>query len=792
VEVTDMANPSQRSSNRGPVVLSAVLCVAVVATMLALGTATAPPAGAADLVRIADCDELQALTALPAQPTFDEVDDGAVAVGAGDVDTVGGPVPAVPPATSTAERSMAADLEGSAAEPEGLTVGDAAEAGGTGGTGATNVQVGGVDELDVAEIIGDRVLTTGPDQRIRLVEADGTVRTGPAVGEWTTLFSWDGGPAAWTLGLGWDQASGQEVVTLARLRIEDLAVVGSWQAPGRLVGARAVDGQARLVIADDPWSRSSEVLPFEAQGATAVPCGEVWRPAAATEPGVTDPGSVLVAAFDLAGEGELRPVATGQVVGGGEVVYATRDAVYVATGRYDGDGMSTEIHRFDAATMAPTGSGTVPGRLIGQFALDEHQGVLRVASTVEVWDQPVGIAVDDVAVDDILVEDIDVEPAPMPVDPAPGGRPGPGFGDTDNLVITLDTEGSLDELGRVDGLGKPGETIHGIRFQGDLAYVVTFLTTDPLYTVDLSDPRAPRVLGELEIPGFSAYLHPIAPGRVLGIGPAADGRAQAQLFDVSDPRSPRSLDVELLGDDSPAIWDHLAFAPLGDGRFAVPVESWSDTSPPPAPVPFPRPEPEPEPEPTTTTTTTTTTTEPAPTTTTTTTEVPPGPEPSTTLVPGPEPEPAPEPEPTPDPGEEPDPSGEAAAPTSAASTTGAAPSQDDLVDPAEPTDGPGSDPSIDPVPPADGPLSEPGPVPEPTGDLDIGFGAGGPAISVVVAEAGGDAITGVLRFRLPSFSSWSGMVRLAGTADGGFLVVTVGGGVARFDGAGTLVGSVAF
>jgi hypothetical protein len=789
VEVTDMANPSQRSSSTGPVVLSAVLSVALVATVLALGTATAPPAGAADLVRIAGCDELQALTAPPAQVTFDEADDGALSVVTDSAEAAGGQAPTVPPATTTAERSMAADLDGFAAEPEAAAAG---------GTGATNVQVGGVDELDVAEIIGDRVLTTGPDRRIRLVEADGTVRTGPAVGEWTTLFSWDGGPAAWTLGLGWDEASGQEVVTLARLRIEDLAVVGSWQAPGRLVGARAVDGQARLVIADDPWSRSPEVLPFEAQGATAVPCGEVWRPAAATEPGVTDPGSVLVAAFDLAGEGELRPVATGQVVGGGEIVYATADAVYVATGRYDGEGMATEIHRFDAATMAPTGSGTVPGRLIGQFALDEHQGVLRVATSVDLGG-PVGIAVDGiavdgVAVDDVGVDDVDidggditVEPLPAPVDPMPGGRPGPGFGETDNLVITLDTEGSLDELGRLDGLGKPGETIHGVRFQGDLAYVVTFLTTDPLYTVDLSDPRAPRVLGELEIPGFSAYLHPIAPGRVLGIGPGADGRAQAQLFDVSDPRSPRSLDVELLGDDSPAVWDHLAFAPLGDGRFAVPVESWSDPGPAPDPLPFPRPEPEPLPEPVP---------EPVP-------EPLPEPVPTTIPEPGPEPlpepEPAPEPEPLPGPEPlpeplpepEPEPGTEGGEGTEGSEGSASASSTDaGRVAVAAPTE------DAEDAEDAEGPAIDEEPFVEPPVEPDVSFradpGSGGPALSIVVADASGDAIDGVIRFRLPSFAAWSGMVRLAGTADGGFLVVTVGGGVARFDGAGTLVGSVAF
>lgn len=117
-----------------------------------------------------------------------------------------------------------------------------------------------------------------------------------------------------------------------------------------------------------------------------------------------------------------------------------------------------------------------------------------------------------------------------------------------NSVVTLREEGSaLVEEGRVDDLG-PGEQIQSVRWFDDLAIVVTFRQVDPLYAVDLSDPGAPRLLGELKIPGYSEYLHPLGERRLLGIGQAAtpEGRvlgAQAALFDVTDLTAPRQLDV---------------------------------------------------------------------------------------------------------------------------------------------------------------------------------------------------------------------------------------------------------
>ena len=118
--------------------------------------------------------------------------------------------------------------------------------------------------------------------------------------------------------------------------------------------------------------------------------------------------------------------------------------------------------------------------------------------------------------------------------------------ESESRVTTLAERGGvLAPLGQVGGLGK-GERIYAVRFIGDVGYVVTFRQVDPLYTLDLSQPARPRVVGELKIRGYSAYLHPLAADLLLGIGQDASERGttlgtQVSLFDVSDPARPSRL-----------------------------------------------------------------------------------------------------------------------------------------------------------------------------------------------------------------------------------------------------------
>jgi hypothetical protein len=143
-------------------------------------------------------------------------------------------------------------------------------------------------------------------------------------------------------------------------------------------------------------------------------------------------------------------------------------------------------------------------------------------------------------------------------------------------VRTLqERDGRLVQVGEVAGLGK-GERIYAVRFIGDTGFVVTFRQVDPLYTLDLSDPAKPRKVGELKVPGYSAYLHPVGDGLLLGVGQDAtdDGRTtglKLSLFDVSNLAAPVQLDQFAFGSNSytEVEDDHHAFLWWEPERLAV-------------------------------------------------------------------------------------------------------------------------------------------------------------------------------------------------------------------------------
>jgi len=142
---------------------------------------------------------------------------------------------------------------------------------------------------------------------------------------------------------------------------------------------------------------------------------------------------------------------------------------------------------------------------------------------------------------------------------------------TESSIYVYDSAMKL--AGKVTGLGK-GEKIYSVRFIKDLAYVVTFKTTDPFYVVDLSNPKNPVVAGELEIPGYSSYLHPLTENIILGLG-REDNKVKLSLFDVSDPENPSELD-KYLGNFywSEALDNHKAFLQkANDSLFFLPGDA---------------------------------------------------------------------------------------------------------------------------------------------------------------------------------------------------------------------------
>ena len=245
------------------------------------------------------------------------------------------------------------------------------------------------------------------------------------------------------------------------------------------------------------------------------------------------------------------------------LVYASKDVLVLTENAWDWwwfwgqdsiDEM-TNIHTFDISVPGATtytGSGRIDGQILNQFSLSEYEGVLRVATTTGQWNR-------------WWMED----PEPM-----------------SSSVITLvrgvdpqTDQQILLEYGRLDGIAE-GERIWSARFVGDRAYIVTFEQIDPLWTIDLSNPTSPTILGELEVPGVSTYIHPLHDEMLLtiGMGPAGEdglgldwSSTRLSTFNISDLTAPSVADTLMLSpvDDpennrwtwsySEAKYEHKAF-----------------------------------------------------------------------------------------------------------------------------------------------------------------------------------------------------------------------------------------
>lgn len=463
------------------------------------------------------------------------------------------------------------------------------EAGRSADVSGTNVQEAGIDEPDIVKADGSRVLVVaggvlhsvssrGEARLLDSLKLDGSghellvqgdrvlviasefeaIRPLPAPGPAPEPRPGAPAPSGTAPAPG---ASARSVLPipqrsstlLSEIAVSDegkLRVVRTQRVDGTPVSARQHGSTARVVVNSparavlDPalrdrragWTPSTEIVNRRAKTRAVRPlnsCARVRRPRSFS--GVQ---TVSILTIDL--DRGLPAVDVDPLLGDAQTVYGSAESMVVATQRYseEDNASSTELHRWSAGTGAATtyrSSGRVSGDLLNQFSLSEFNGVLRVATTQD-----------------------------------------DGNDDSESGVVVLDErDGRLVQRGRVGGLGR-GERIFGVRFVGDVAYVVTFRQTDPLYTIDLSKPDAPRLIGELKIPGYSAYLHPVGEDLLLGVGQDAtlEGRrtgAQVSLFDVSDLAKPRRLDQEMFGEGSSSEVenDHRAFSYWAPAQTAV-------------------------------------------------------------------------------------------------------------------------------------------------------------------------------------------------------------------------------
>jgi uncharacterized secreted protein with C-terminal beta-propeller domain len=192
----------------------------------------------------------------------------------------------------------------------------------------------------------------------------------------------------------------------------------------------------------------------------------------------------------------------------------------------------TIIHKIsiNKGLIEYSGKGSVDGRLLNQFSMDEYNKNLRVATSVDLW--------------------------------LNGGRK------QYNNVYVLNNDMNI--VGSLKNLAE-NESIYSTRFMGDKLFLVTFKQIDPFFVINLSDPSNPKVLGYLKIPGYSSYLHPINNTLIVGVGKETGENenggtittgVKISLFDVSDFNNPKEVDkyeIGLQGTDSPILYDHKAF-----------------------------------------------------------------------------------------------------------------------------------------------------------------------------------------------------------------------------------------
>ncbi|HTE50948.1 MAG TPA: beta-propeller domain-containing protein [Kofleriaceae bacterium] len=279
--------------------------------------------------------------------------------------------------------------------------------------------------------------------------------------------------------------------------------------------------------------------------------------------------TATILSFDL--DAPELAIDSDTIISNWSTVYSSRDRLYLAESAWDwwwgwsrlepGEVYtpSTNIHAFDvsgAGQASYVGSGRIEGTLFSQFALDEQDGLLRVAATTQPWRMW--------SEDDVTWRD-----------PPP----------SESHIYVLEEDGDqLRTMGHLGGIA-PQESIFAARFLADEAFLVTYEQVDPLFTIDLSNPRKPSVIGALEVPGFSTYLHPIADDRLLAIGVGGDENGatwntQVSMFDVSNRASPSLLDGEELVSDgwgwSEALYEHKAFQYFEPKKLlAIPMSSYT-------------------------------------------------------------------------------------------------------------------------------------------------------------------------------------------------------------------------
>lgn len=472
----------------------------------------------------------------------------------------------------------------------------------------TNNQVAGVDEADFVKNDGTRIFALSAN-RLYLVKSwpaeEMSLQGGLQIEGWPQEMFIDGsdkavvfssvyrpyptskqfGVACDSLDCGRWYSNTVKVTEVDVSNPQNLRVTRETYLPGFYQSARKIDSTVRLVMYNDfnfpegfkwgpDWQDGLWNDPIRLRGAYNSVIAENeqlirrqkladWVPAAIVRQGgvetkvqhpcadfsrVNAPtrlGQVSVVTLDLGG----GTLARSSILAEPGIIYASQDNLYVATQHWwwwpaPGQRDTTYVHKFDITQPARAtykASGVVAGQIVDQFSLDEAAtGELRVVTTINTR---------------------------VPDTQNPDNWWGT-LRTTNRVSVLGDANGYLDVIGQSEDLAE-GERVMSSRIVGDTGYVVTFQQIDPLFTFDLSDPKHPRKVGEVKIPGFSSYIHPLDAHHLLTIGtyvsPEGDwsgARVQLSIFDVTNLADPKQTFTQIVGTAygySEAQSDHRAF-----------------------------------------------------------------------------------------------------------------------------------------------------------------------------------------------------------------------------------------
>lgn len=349
---------------------------------------------------------------------------------------------------------------------------------------------------------------------------------------------------------------GQEGTAAGIRQYGDTLYIVTNSSPNYWLMQEGIDVELRPVMYDSSKQNTSEPLPVEKISIL---------------PHSQEPNYTTITTLNLTNY-EKGSMTTQSYLGSGATLYMSQKAIYVTAPKFEYTTPATENEVLVDRLMLPASQNTnvykfaidktavqlvaqneVKGMLLNQFSMDEYNGNLRIATTEGfAWGKNA---------------------------------------DSKNHLFILDSK--LQQIGALTDLAR-GERIYSVRFMGEKAYIVTFKEVDPLFVIDVANPRQPKVLGELKIPGFSNYLHPLGENHLIGIGYDTEVRMDSYskepfivtkgmklaLFDVTDLANPKEQDAVIIGGRgtySAVQYDHKALMRnVEKGYYGFPVTIYDE------------------------------------------------------------------------------------------------------------------------------------------------------------------------------------------------------------------------